>query len=149
MVPDGGMSGSGTTAMMMSALLAGLISMLIWGCTADRPVADCDLSRGVCVKELSHYKVVFYTEPAPPEALKETVFNLEITPPVEAERIVMELTMPGMYMGENTVELRKTGGGKYKGKGIIVKCPSGSTLWQADFLIPEAGRVGYRFHVIY
>ncbi|NOY63938.1 MAG: hypothetical protein GXO97_00850 [Nitrospirae bacterium] len=104
------------------------------------------------MKDISGYRIVFYTEPAPPATLKDTVFRLEITPPVEADMVVLELSMPGMYMGENRIILKRSGKRRsalYKAEGIIVRCPSGATLWQADFRIPDTGEVSFRFHVVY
>lgn len=145
------MSFSGSSVMKVSAVLI-ITFMLISGCRMKSPVPDCDLSGGPCVKDIRGYRIVFYTEPAPPATLKDTVFRLEITPPVETDRVVLELSMPGMYMGENRIILKrseKRTSALYKGEGIIVRCPSGATLWQADFRIPDTGKVSFRFHVAY
>jgi hypothetical protein len=35
-------------------------------------------------------------------------------------------------MGENRVALRDLGGGRYRGQGVVVRCPSGRRAWTAE-----------------
>ncbi len=34
--------------------------------------------------------------------------------------------MPGMFMGKNRPALKKVSDGRYEGKGVITRCPSGN-----------------------
>lgn len=87
-------------------------------------------------------------EPKPPQSFKETKFIVTITGSDKIpDELLLDLTMPGMFMGKNQVVLKKTDKNKYSGKGIIPRCPSGKTLWQADIFIPVEGTVSFRFHV--
>ena len=44
-----------------------------------------------------------------------------------------------MYMGENRVRLAALGGGRYQGRGVLVRCPSGRRGWVAEVEVPSAG----------
>jgi nitrogen fixation protein FixH len=73
--------------------------------------------------------------PKPPRSMAELTFTARVMrgdAPVEDAEVALELTMPGMYMGENRVALAPRGGGVYEGKGTVVRCPSGRRQWQAD-----------------
>jgi hypothetical protein len=57
--------------------------------------------------------------------------------------------MPGMEMGRNHVELKSVGSGEFQGTGVIVRCPSGRTIWRATVTIPDQGTIDFIFDVIY
>ncbi len=127
---------------------------------SEGPEQDiCVLKKGPCVKIIDSIEVLFSAEPLPLQAFKETTFIVQIkgkevkpqlllSPPTE--ELILDLTMPGMYMGKNQVVLKKEKGTlRYTGKGIIPRCPSGKTLWEARVIIPERGTVTFRFHVKY
>lgn len=59
--------------------------------------------------------------------------------PVDGAEVRLDLTMPGMFMGQNRVALAGQGGGRYTGRGTIVRCPSGGKLWQAEVTARPAG----------
>ncbi|MFN3479924.1 MAG: hypothetical protein ACK415_06020, partial [Thermodesulfovibrionales bacterium] len=87
-------------------------------------------------------------EPKPLQAFRETEFIVTITKTDNVpEELILDLTMPGMFMGKNQVILKRVEKNKYKGTGVIPRCPSGKTLWQADVLIPKEGSVNFKFHV--
>jgi hypothetical protein len=87
--------------------------------------------------------------PRPVKAMQDLVFTVSISgnPPSKAPYI--DLGMPGMKMGPNRVLLKRTDQGFYKGKGVIVRCPSGRRTWFADITIPGSGDVKFIFDVIY
>jgi hypothetical protein len=73
--------------------------------------------------------------PRPPRAMAELTFTARVMrgdDAVEDADVVVELTMPGMYMGDNRIALAPQGGGVYRGIGTVVRCPSGRRQWQAD-----------------
>ncbi len=87
-------------------------------------------------------------EPKPLQTFRETEFIVTISGSDKIpDKLVLDLTMPGMFMGKNQVVLKKIDKNKYSGKGIIPRCPSGKTLWQADIFIPDEGTVSFRFNV--
>ncbi|MFA5352783.1 MAG: hypothetical protein WC291_01005 [Thermodesulfovibrionales bacterium] len=123
-------------------------AVLLLSCSAQQSspdLPDCDISQGPCAKTVMNRQVVLEISPRPVEAMKELSFRLTAEGCRERE-IFLDLTMPGMYMGENRVVLRRVRGA-YEGKGIIPRCPSGRRLWQATIDIPGTGKVSYRFDV--
>jgi hypothetical protein len=41
-----------------------------------------------------------------------------------------------MFMGENRVALQQEGEGGWRGRGIVVRCPSGGRRWSAEVELP-------------
>ena len=113
---------------------------------ADQP-ADCLIGAGSCSKSIGDRRVVFDISPKPVMTMKELTFAVRIEGGGTPQSLVLDLSMPGMYMGRNRVVLKKTSDGGYSGRGVIPRCPSGKRLWQAEIEIPGAGRVVYRFNV--
>ncbi len=62
---------------------------------------------------------------------------------------IIDLSMPGMKMGKNKVKMKMIAKGVYQGTGIIVRCPSGKTIWQATINLSGIGSVNFIFDVIY
>jgi hypothetical protein len=57
-----------------------------------------------------------------------------------------------MYMGENRLALASIGGGRFRGRGVIVRCPSGGRAWSAEARVetPASGaplRATFTFEV--
>jgi hypothetical protein len=94
-----------------------------------------------------NYRVSFEAEPWPVVPMKRTFFRVKITPPLKDDRLLMELTMPGMYMGQNRVVLKRVSEGVYEGTAVVVRCPSGKTLWRATIRADNFGPVTFDFHV--
>jgi hypothetical protein len=111
---------------------------------------DCEIDKGPCSKTIGRMTIIIDIAPKPVKAMAELAFTLTITgnaaPPPE---LVLNLGMPGMYMGSNRVILRRGRDGTYTGKGIIPRCPSGKRLWSAAVDIPGSGKVGFTFNVSY
>ena len=111
----------------------GMIALL-WGCTSrSLPAADCNADSGPCAKGA----VTFGITPRPVAAMRELTFTVN-APAAD----MVDLSMPGMDMGVNRVPLLKAAMDQYQGRGVIVRCPSGATLWRAavyngDSLIAE------------
>ena len=82
--------------------------------------------------------------PKPLRAMRELQFTVQLSRdamPVRNAEVEIDLTMPGMNMGENRVRLRGAGGGIYRGTGIIVRCSSGRTVWKASVTVQDGQRV--------
>lgn len=107
-------------------------------------VADCDLSAGPCQRllEAAGARVTLEIEPRPVRSMKDLTFTVrawrdgfpiggasEAGTEWQAE---IALAMPGMYMGENRVRLAPLGPGAWRGRGVIVRCPSGRRTWSAE-----------------
>jgi hypothetical protein len=78
--------------------------------------------------------------------MQELTFRVEAEG-LHTETLQLDLSMPGMRMGPNRVELRRAGDGSYEGKGVIVKCPSGRKLWKAAVLLGDEQIAEFTFTV--
>ncbi len=58
---------------------------------------------------------------------------------IEATHVSVSLSMPGMYMMENNIPLRRVSDGRYEGEGVIVRCTSGRRVWRADISLRRPG----------
>ena len=105
-----------------------------------RAAPRCDPARAPCAQRVAGATVTLAIAPAP-ATMKDLAFTVEVTPPsaagVGAGRIA--LSMPGMYMGENRVALEATGPARWRGNGVLVRCPSGRRGWVAEVEVPSAG----------
>lgn len=124
-------------------------------CSAGTNKEVCLFDKGPCIKRIDSTEVTFYAEPLPVQAFKETTFTVLIRGrEVLPEELILDLSMPGMYMGKNQVLLKKARTknneeASYRGQGVIPRCPTGKTLWQAIIPIPGKGIVAFQFHVKY
>jgi len=110
-------------------------------------VANCAPDQGPCTAAAAGRQIIFDISPKPVKAMKELIFTIRATGRNTAPAILLDLSMPGMYMGRNEVVLKKNPDGSYSGKGIIPRCPSGRMLWRAAVTVPGAGKVSYTFNV--
>ncbi len=139
---------------MKKGLLSGFsmfLLLLLFGCSGGtKAEVDCDPHAGPCTKEAGEYVITLDVAPKPVFHMKELTFDVtfsEKSPPIESESLLLDLSMPGMDMGKNQVTLEKTGNNRYSGNGIIVKCPSGRTLWRATVLLSENLKPTFTFNV--
>jgi nitrogen fixation protein FixH len=100
----------------------------------------CNIDAGPCSAKTTDNAIQALLDiaPKPVTAMRELVFSLTLRDkrgPVTNAAVTIDLSMPGMYMGNNVVKLTKRDGGVYEGQGIIVRCPSGKKLWQATINI--------------
>ncbi len=108
---------------------------------------DCAIDQGPCSRTAGMREVIFDITPKPVKTMKELTFTVRAVGKNSAPTVLLDLSMPGMYMGRNEVILKKTPDGSYSGKGIIPRCPSGNKRWKAEVAIPGAGKVSYIFNV--
>lgn len=105
---------------------------------AARP--DCLIDAGPCSRAVGTMEVTLDVSPRPVRAMRDLQFTVRLRRdglPVEKAGVEVDLTMPGMRMGENRVLLRHGGEGRYQGRGVIVRCPSGQKLWKVSVLVNE------------
>lgn len=99
-----------------------------------RAAPSCDLAQGPCARAVDGATVVLEISPRPIRAMTEVTFTVDARRgalPVSDQVVEVGLSMPGMYMGANRVRLAALGGGRYQGRGAIVRCPSGKRAWSA------------------
>jgi len=124
-----------------------------YAAASDMP--DCNIDAGHCIKKIDDAEIIFDINPKPVKAMKELFFTVTIKGKKssnKADNLLINLGMPGMYMGKNSVKLVKTADGTYKGKGVIPRCPSGRKLWRATVYLSDVGNnknVDFIFNVLY
>lgn len=136
--------------------LLGIYGMLLSAsssaCAYASSVADeskCDMQKGPCTKNIAGLELTLEITPKPVKAMEELLFSVGIKGYLSEDMLVIDLAMPGMYMGGNKVILRKATDGRYVGKGIIPRCSSGRRLWSATVDVPRKGKAEYLFDIIY
>lgn len=107
---------------------------------------DCDISAHPCSKTVAAdgLEVVFDTASRPVTSMKELtlIFKLRERGQAVTDAVLgLDLTMPGMFMGQNRPVLSHTGNGVYTGTAIFPNCPHGGKVWKADIKITRGSRV--------
>ncbi|RJQ15309.1 MAG: hypothetical protein C4560_10705 [Nitrospiraceae bacterium] len=96
---------------------------------------------------------VFDINPKPVRTMTDLVFRVvlkEKDRAVPDAGIILDLTMPGMFMGINRPKMQHVKDGIYEGTGVIPACPHGGKTWKADVTIKRDGEtatVSYTFEV--
>lgn len=111
--------------------------------------ANCDIQAGACVQALGAGSVTLEILPRPVMAMTDLTFRVTLAGVSPDGDPGIDLGMPGMTMGPNHVTLEKMPDGTYSGTGVIVRCPSGRTLWRADVSVPGTGTAAFIFDVVY
>ena len=128
--------------------LALLAFMLIAGSTLSANTLDNSIHEKACTIKAGSHNVTLNIEPKPVSAMKELTFRVTVTPCEKLpETLFLDLSMPGMEMGKNQVTLVRKSACLYEGKGIIVRCMSGRTLWQVTILSDELKNPTFTFNV--
>lgn len=110
---------------------------------------NCDIQNRPCSETIAGITATLDISPRPVRAMEELIFQVTLSDSTHGVPTLIDLGMPGMKMGKNQVILKHMGGNLYGGKGIIVRCPSGKTVWKATVMIPGTGQAEYVFDVIY
>jgi hypothetical protein len=118
-------------------------------CLATDVNLDCDIQSGGCRKQINGRTVDLNIFPKPVKAMKDLTFQVKISGDPLSKPPFIDLGMPGMKMGPNQVILKKNDTDIYEGQGVIVRCKSGRTIWQATVTLPGIGSVVFTFNVIY
>jgi len=111
-------------------------------------VIDCVIQRGPCTRALGNTTVTLDILPRPVKAMRDLKFQVTLSGDRATATPYIDLGMPGMEMGPNRVELRPVKDNVYEGQGIIVRCPSGRTVWRAAVTIPGVGKVEFIFDLL-
>lgn len=118
-----------------------LLTLLLFaaGCSSHYDTAEstCNINVGSCVKSIEEEKlhIIFDITPAPVVPMKELIFSITVLndgKPLRGAEVILDLTMPGMYMGVNRPELTQGRNGRYEGAGVLPECPMGGNEWKAD-----------------
>lgn len=128
-------------AVVLSAILLFCGAQQISASQTAQP--DCRVNSGACVKTSGALSVVFDISPKPLKVMRELTFTVTVKDqgkPVTDASILINLSMPGMFMGKNIVRLAHRADGVYDGTGVIIRCPSGGKIWQASVAIERGGK---------
>lgn len=110
------------------------------GAAAVAPPA-CDLGASPCAGVLAGGGTVrVELAPRPLATMKELAVRVDLgaDAPPDA-RVSVSFSMPGMAMGENRSRLARTGPGRFEGKAVLVRCPSGRREWTAEVEVAPPG----------
>ncbi len=124
--------------------------LIITSCSpAKRSEVDCAIHNGPCLYVIKGTEVILDINPKPVTTMTELEFTVQLQslmtkPP---RKLLLDLTMPRMNMGENKIILQRSAKGIYQGKGIIVDCPSGRKDWKATVWVPDLGEAEFIFNV--
>ena len=121
------------------------VALVVTGCTKDDGLKpDCDINAGPCIKSPSEgLTLELMVTPRPVRAMRELEFEVKVSggpEPAGDGAVVLDFTMPGMYMGVNRYELKPEGEGVYRAEGVLPRCPRGGRLWRAEVILPRGGR---------
>ena len=120
------------------------ILLFLMGCPSRAPhPADCDPDAGPCSSKGA--AITLEITPRPVAAMRELTFRVTTNESSGADMV--DLSMPGMTMGPNRVALTREAPGAYTGRGVIVRCPSGATLWRAAVYNGDSMLTEYFFDV--
>lgn len=124
-----------------------------WIVTADgrdtAREAPPDIHEGPVTGKADGQTVILDITPKPVTAMTELDFTVEL-PGYDGDGApFIDLGMPGMRMPPNRVILTRQEAGRYRGKGVIVRCRSGKRTWAATVTIPGGKRAVFTFDVVY
>jgi hypothetical protein len=112
--------------------------------TAEAKPSD---AAGVLRGAAGGQEVLLSINPWPPIAMREVDFTVSLPGYAGEASPYVDLSMAGMEMGRNRVDLSRGADGRYRGTGVIVRCPSGRRDREATVTAPGAGKAVFRFAV--
>ncbi|GAB4232541.1 MAG: hypothetical protein OHK0028_07970 [Deltaproteobacteria bacterium] len=92
-------------------------------------------------------EVLLTVAPWPAPSMRDVEFTVVLPRYTGAAAPWIDLSMPGMEMGRNRVDLTRGADGVYRGSGVFVRCASGRHDWEAAVTVPGAGKAVFRFAV--
>jgi hypothetical protein len=130
------------------SMVRGILLVLLIADTAtaeSQDMIDCNIQKAPCVKMTgSGIDVDFEVTPRPVRAMQELLFAVTLKKqgkPVSGASLVLDLSMPDMFMGNNRPKLKEEPNGRYSGRGVIPRCMTGRRIWKAIVAIAQRGQV--------
>ncbi len=103
-------------------------------------VPPCDLQAGPCLRPLpGGGDVALELWPRPPRAMTDLAVRVVVRGAPAVSGAGVSWSMRGMNMGENRSRLAPAGEGRFEGKAVLVRCPSGARAWLADVELTAPG----------
>lgn len=91
--------------------------------------------------------VLLDISPKPVRPMKELTFAVEARGFEGSGRTWIDLGMEGMHMPPNRVDLVMDPDGRFRGRGILVRCRSGMRTWTATVHLPGDRKAVFSFDV--
>lgn len=132
---------------MRTAVLGACLAMLFAGeaHAGTRDGVTCDIQKGPCILTLdSGLEIVLSITPRPVKVMQNAEFVVTLKKRgqrVTGAHLLLDLAMPGMYMGNNQLKLKEEMPGTYHGSGVFPRCASGQRSWKASLAVSHGGRV--------
>jgi len=102
--------------------------------------AGCDLADGPCTERLDGGgEVTLEIGPRPIRTMTDLAVRVDLGGAGERDQVAVAFAMPGMEMGRNEVRLAPSGGGRFGGGAVLVRCPSGRRDWMAEVRVERPG----------
>jgi nitrogen fixation protein FixH len=105
--------------------------------------APCDSGQGPCTRALQGGgEVTLELGPRPLRTMRELAVTAEVRDGGAAmadAKVKVSFAMKGMQMGANTSALAAAGSGRFEGKAVLVRCPSGRNDWTAEVTVMQPG----------
>ena len=118
-------------------------------CAAAEAEPNCDIQAQSCTQTVNGRTVTLDITPKPVKAMEALTFRVRVSGELLNAPPFIDLGMPDMKMGPNKVTLKKVEDSVYEGTGVIVRCPSGKTIWEARVTVPDIGQANFIFDVVY
>jgi hypothetical protein len=109
---------------------------------APRVAPACDLAAAPCAQQAGPFEVRLDLVPRPLRTMSELAAAVELRRDgslVDGAAVLLSFDMRGMSMGENRRRLEGAGDGRYAGKAVLVRCPSGRKDWIATVGVEVPG----------
>lgn len=105
------------------------------------PGEACDLGSTPCAQALpGGGEVRLELAPRPLLTMKDLAVRVDLgAGAADGAEVSVAFSMRGMSMGENRSRLARTGPGRFEGKAVLVRCPSGRRGWVADVEVASPG----------
>jgi len=125
--------------------------MLLLGCSSGSdpggkgtsPLDECNVQESSCSAVLAPgINLAMDILPKPVKVMTDLKFEIFLSGPdgpIDGANVELALSMPDMFMGENSQRLSRVGTGIYRGNFVIPRCASGKTLWKADIRVRLPG----------
>ncbi len=109
---------------------------------------NCDIQNSVCTQKVDALTILLDITPKPVKTMTPLSFRVKVLGEFSEKTVLLDLSMPGMKMGPNVVRLKNTAPNVFEGRGVIVKCPSGKSIWQASVVLADSKSIDFIFDVI-
>lgn len=105
------------------------------------PSSDaCRDGQGICTARNPVFGEMQLRFPQGAYYMQPFIAEVRLENPGVVERVVLDLSMPGMEMGLNRFELRRAGDGLWRGKLLLPICVTGRVDWQVRVQLDTPGR---------